>query len=136
MKGFIRGIKNIIKWAPIIWRHDDKNYDELYEIMIHKLEFMGDQFEKHDMDKEAKEIRNNATRLNTCKNETFMELARRKYSGSFYQDMAKCIDDEKKKELVAAFKLKMANARRLHNINKRKAFKIFGERIDTWWIKD
>ena len=39
IKEYIRKIKNLIRWAPIIWRDHDWDYHFIYEILKHKLIF-------------------------------------------------------------------------------------------------
>jgi len=39
IKEYIRKIKNLIRWAPIIWRDRDWDYYFIYEILKHKLIF-------------------------------------------------------------------------------------------------
>jgi hypothetical protein len=39
IKEYIRKIKNLIRWAPIIWRDRDWDYYFIYEILKHKLAF-------------------------------------------------------------------------------------------------
>jgi len=39
IKEYIRKIKNLIRWAPIIWRDRDWDYYFIYEILKHKLTF-------------------------------------------------------------------------------------------------
>lgn len=134
---FIRGIKNIITWLPIIWKSKNDNYNELYDIIIHKINLMANNFEKHDTTNQdkiklVKDMRNNAIRLKYAKNETFVQIASNKYKHQYYIDMTKCTDDDTKKEIITTFKLRLANARRLDNINRRKAFKVLGESINTW----
>ena len=140
MRKFIRGIKNVFKWLPIIWRSEDDNYGELYDVMIHKLTLMANHFEEHgeieyDSVDLVKEMRNNAARLKSAKAETFVNIAINKYKEQYYIDMANCTDAELKKEIVTTFKFRIANARKLDLINKRKAFKVFGENINRWWLR-
>jgi hypothetical protein len=39
IKEFIRKIKNLIRWTPIIWKDRDWDYYFIYEILKHKLTF-------------------------------------------------------------------------------------------------
>jgi uncharacterized protein YbcV (DUF1398 family) len=39
IKEYIRKIKNLIRWAPIIWKDRDWDYYFIYEILKHKLTF-------------------------------------------------------------------------------------------------
>ena len=39
IKEYIRKIKNLIRWAPIIWRDHDWDYHFIYEMLKHKLTF-------------------------------------------------------------------------------------------------
>lgn len=48
MKSFIRGIKNIIKWLPIIWKDRDFDYGYLLDILQFKLKAMEEFFNSND----------------------------------------------------------------------------------------
>ena len=39
VKEYIRKIKNLIRWAPIIWRDHDWDFHFIYEMLKHKLTF-------------------------------------------------------------------------------------------------
>jgi len=39
VKEYIRKIKNLVRWAPIIWRDHDWDYYFIYEILKYKLIF-------------------------------------------------------------------------------------------------
>ena len=38
MREFIQGVKNLIKWFPVIWRNRDWDHTFIYDILIFKLE--------------------------------------------------------------------------------------------------
>jgi hypothetical protein len=48
-KDFINGIKNLIKWFPIIWRDRDWDPQYIYTILQHKLELQSDGIGKRDI---------------------------------------------------------------------------------------
>jgi hypothetical protein len=52
-KNFIKGIKNLWNWFPIIWR--DRDYDPyfIYEVLIHKLEKQAKYIRQNDLHVEA-----------------------------------------------------------------------------------
>jgi hypothetical protein len=53
-KDFIVGIKNLWKWAPVIW--NDRDWDDyyIYEIIRNKIKFQSDYIEKKDRHLSAK----------------------------------------------------------------------------------
>lgn len=56
------GIKNLIKWLPVIWKDRDWDKYYLYIILYHKLKYMEEYFNKDDImimyaDKYAKQIK-------------------------------------------------------------------------------
>jgi hypothetical protein len=53
-KDFIVGIKNLWKWAPVIW--NDRDWDDyyIYEIIRNKIKFQADYIEKKDRHLSAK----------------------------------------------------------------------------------
>ena len=59
------GVKNLIKWAPVIWKDRDWDQAFLYEIMRHKLKLMEDYFySDHTMCVDAKK---RAEEIKTCR---------------------------------------------------------------------
>lgn len=40
MRSLMRGIKNVVRWFPIIWRDRDFDWSFLVRIVVAKLEFM------------------------------------------------------------------------------------------------
>jgi hypothetical protein len=45
-KDFIRGIKNLIRWFPVIWRDRDWDHSYIWDILMKKLSFQAD-FTRH-----------------------------------------------------------------------------------------
>lgn len=39
INAFVRGVKNIVKWAPTIYKDNDWDYTSIYTIMQKKIEF-------------------------------------------------------------------------------------------------
>ena len=37
-KNFVKGIKNLREWFPVVWKDRDWDSDFIYEVLIHKLE--------------------------------------------------------------------------------------------------
>ena len=48
-KDFINGVKNLIKWFPIIWRDRDWGPENIYTILQHKLELQAEGIAKRDI---------------------------------------------------------------------------------------
>lgn len=72
--GIIEGIKNLIKWFPVIWKDREFDYRYLYEVMYFKLRDMEKFFNSDDTFSEdakvyAGEIKECADLLLTIKNE-------------------------------------------------------------------
>ena len=42
INAFVRGVKNIVKWAPTIYKDSDWDYTSIYTIMQKKIEFNRD----------------------------------------------------------------------------------------------
>lgn len=136
MKNIIRGIKNVIKWLPIIWRQKDNSYTELYDVMIFKMENLANKLNENNKTDEAKEITSNISRLKTCRDETFITMAINKYKYELYSEVSKAKNDSEKLIIINKYKARMSKARKIHNINKERAFKVFTDNIENWWCKD
>ena len=116
MRNIIAGIKNIIKWFPIIWK--DRNWDHfyLYDILKHKLIFMAEhmynkgyhEFSKQDGDRMMLCVR----LIDKVQNEDYMN------------------------ELINNDNITLEGiqkAENKHNKAKKLLFKILEQNIERWW---
>lgn len=53
-KNFVRGIQNLWRWAPTIWRDRDWDHAFIYDILAKKLEFQAKYISDRDFHTEAK----------------------------------------------------------------------------------
>lgn len=56
MKRFIRGVRNLIEWAPIIWRDRDFDYGYLLKMLEFKLRRMDKMFRKDGLSVSSVEL--------------------------------------------------------------------------------
>ncbi len=46
---FTAGVRNVVRWFPVVWRDRDFDYSYLLEVMEFKFRSMADSFEKYSM---------------------------------------------------------------------------------------
>jgi len=80
-KDFIRGVKNLIRWFPTIWRDRDWDDHYIWEIMIKKITFQAEYIGKRDFHTRAKR---DAEIMMTCVK--LMEKVREEYYHMEYMD--------------------------------------------------
>jgi hypothetical protein len=76
-KDFINGVKNLIRWFPIIWRDRDWDQTYIYRILRKKLEFQSDFIGKRGIHLSAKrdsEIMVTVSRLIKLQQEEFYSM--------------------------------------------------------------
>lgn len=63
------GVKNLIKWFPVIWKDRDWDYIFLLRLIEKKLRFMADDMEKHGIHEgDEEDIKNMRKCVEYCKN--------------------------------------------------------------------
>lgn len=53
-KDFIKGVKNLIRWFPVIWKDRDWDYRYIWDLNIQKLKFQSEYIGKNDNHTRAK----------------------------------------------------------------------------------
>lgn len=92
LRGFVQGIKNLIRWFPLIWKDKDWDHWFLEEMMIQKLNNMADFFEDpllartHDATYRGKQMRIAADLLRLCQKQYYSDEYFDYYSQDFYLD--------------------------------------------------
>lgn len=115
MRNLIDGIRNLIKWFPIIWK--DRDYDHYYmmEILKKKMLFSAKSMRESALSnslKYAEQMENCAILLHVIQNECYIEEAL-------------------KKEYVTDDELNTAISE--HNEARNRLFKLMDENIEKWW---
>jgi hypothetical protein len=80
-KDFIRGVKNLVRWFPTIWKDRDWDTHFIWELMIKKLTFQANYIGKRDFHTRAKR---DAEIMMTCVK--LMEKVREEYYHMEYMD--------------------------------------------------
>lgn len=121
MRSFIRGVKNLWRWFPVIWK--DRDYDHVftYDVLIKKLEFQRDFFLSKDAcvsnaGDTAKEIQTAIDKL--------------KRTMDPYEFYEKPVFENKWDHLSEEIIL---NIDRKYTKDKKEAFTYLAKNIDKWW---
>ena len=101
-----RGIRNIIRWLPIVWKDEDYDWEYLARIMEVKMRWMSDHFKDYPIVADSKEM---SKELLIC-----IELIKRLRKDSFAGN---------------TYKEKDANAQRHQEMLGR----IIGRKLRCWW---
>ncbi len=117
MQNFIQGIRNLIKWFPIIWKDRDSDYTFIMEIMKKKLIFSAKSMRKYSLhtsaERSAQQMEQCAILLDLVQNETFEQHLINK-------------EDLTQKDVE--------NAIAAHNRARVDAFEILSDHIESWWF--
>lgn len=117
MQNFIQGIRNLIKWFPIIWKDRDSDYTFIMEIMKKKLMFSAEAMRKYSLhtnaQRSAQQMEQCAILLDIVQNEIFQECLINK-------------EDLKQNDVE--------NAIAAHNRARVDAFEMLSEHIESWWF--
>ena len=121
MRSFIRGIKNLWRWFPVIWK--DRDYDHVftYDVLIKKLEFQRDFF----LSKDAciSNSKDTAKEIQTA----IDKLKRTMDPYEFYE---KPVFENKWDHLSEEIILDID---RKYTKDKKEAFTYLAKNIDKWW---
>ena len=87
MREFIQGIKNLIKWFPVIWKNRDWDHTFIYDILMFKLEqqakYIGGK-DRHMNAKRDAEIMLLCTKLIDLSSNEFYDMEYMNYNESEY----------------------------------------------------
>jgi len=121
MRSFIRGIKNLWRWFPVIW--EDRDYDHVftYDILIKKLEFQRDFFLSQDAC--TSNAKDTAKEIQTA----IDKLKRTMDPYEFYE---KPVFENKWDHLSKEIILDID---RKYTEDKKEAFIYLAKNIDKWW---
>lgn len=119
----ISGIKNVVRWAPVIWDDQDYDWDALASIMEYKLRRMSLHF-KHNK---------YVTGADRVERETLMcaELLHRLRDDSYYFDSA-----QKTMGRDTQFNGRHLWVKRHDQLRKQDSeylFKLINRKMRTWW---
>ena len=121
MRSFIRGIKNLWRWFPVIWK--DRDYDHVftYDVLIKKLEFQRDFFLSKDAS--VSNAKDTAKEIQTA----IDKLKRTMDPYEFYE---KPVFENKWDHLSKEIILDID---RKYTEDKKEAFIYLAKNIDKWW---
>jgi hypothetical protein len=156
---FIRGVKNIFKWLPIVWK--DRDWDDSYitEILIKKLEFTRDFYlsgkaYSAEAEKIADEIKEAIDRLHMTRDSwefyeqpphdiieekwgksDFKWIPTNDGTGSMYMEIEheNVKTPEDKEQYSEDLREAMKTTRKEYEKDKIKAYKFIAKHIDSWW---
>lgn len=114
----VYGIRNLIKWLPIIWKDRDWDWTFLMIILSFKLKNMSELHEKYSVYKDYKK------RSHDLK--TASILADRIADEEYYYDV---LNNKDKHSNVNAFKAK----EKLHNRDIKTLFRLMEKELKNWW---
>ena len=116
MRRLIYGIKNLIKWFPIIWKDRDWDYYYTMEIFKKKLLFSAKHMRKYghleNSIKYAEQMEDCAFLMHVVQNEVYLDEVILK-KDSTDEDLKKAADAQ--------------------NEARERLFKIMNENIEHWW---
>lgn len=151
------GVKNLIKWSPVIWNDRDFDYIFIFRILKFKLEQMEKRFRECDytMDsqKNAREIKQCIKILNRIINQDYCNIAfmfhDKKWGNLFMELHDSEIEDDESHPLVLhrekvrnlndqeeekkEFRRCMDQENYLENQDIEYLFKIINKHIRKWW---
>lgn len=138
MKKFIRKVRNVIKWLPIIWNDRDSDYGYLYRVMIFKLRNMEEYFdtdgrEYKEVDDNIKEMKYVRSLLEAVYGEKFEDMMYDKHTAEFSKPRSEMTAKEIKRERDI-YLVRCMKANRLSEAANKNAFTALGKNIRKWWI--
>lgn len=117
IKNKIRQIRNLIRWAPIIWRDRDWDYYFIYEILKQKLKNVEQYTAKNgshvNSDLDAESLRTAIEMIDKVQNEYHIDKYLSESKEWDDKDMTKSIED--------------------HEQAKVELFHYLGDNIERWW---
>lgn len=132
-----KGVSNLFRWLPIIWKDRDWDYEYLYEIIHKKLEHMDKYYRSNsthieeaiivaDEIKEAKDLL--ANKINAVHTDKIH------YDKSdFFKLENKMMSVDKENKNYQNWIQEMRKAEKQESDDMRKAFQIIGEKSERWW---
>ena len=113
---YLRRIKNIIRWMPVLWRDEQWDYYYIYEVLKHKLTIM------------AANIRENGNHV-TAKYDADRMMLCVKLIG-MVQSEYYCTKAFENREITSEL---VKSSYKQHNKAKRILFKMLDNYIERWW---
>jgi hypothetical protein len=117
IKEYIRKIKNLIRWAPIIWKDRDWDYYFIYEILKHKFTFT-----EQYIRKDGVHVFNNKDADSILKAIEMIDKVQTEYHLDKYLSEATEWTTEG-----------MNKAAKDHDKARRELFKHLNNNIEKWW---
>lgn len=119
------GIRNLIRWTPIIWRDRDFDWDYLARIMERKMTWMADRFESpdcpvSDAKRMGRQVRTCAILLRRLMDDDYFENA------GYGREAWLSASDRKRSRMAY-------HARDMAEQDKRYLGKLIGKYLDHWW---
>ena len=144
------GIKNLVKWLPVIWKDRDWDQYYFYTMLHRKLKHMEEFFASDramalHSEKEAKKIRICVTLLDRIIKDEYDESAFKEHHkkwgkpefswGDEYFDIKhkNVITDEDKKKERKGFLAACEHEKRMKTQDIRYLFDYIGKHIECWW---
>lgn len=116
IKRYIRRIKNILHWLPVLWRDEQWDYYYIYEILKCKLSLMESNIRSNGNHVSAKY---DADRIKLCIR--LIDIVQSEY---YYE---KVLESRNITEET------VSKSHELHNKAKRILFKVLDNYIERWW---
>lgn len=139
-RDFIKGIKNVFNWLPIIWKDGDWDQAFFEDAIIFKLGRMSKFFHNSkltniaDAEEVASEIDEVVDLLKRVREDEYFHEFEREFDFNFYETF---YPDDKKtnvsEEDRETFTQIMALSREAREHDKARAYALLSKNIDKWW---
>ena len=116
IRKFFKSVKNLIRWAPIIWNDQDWDYSYIYNILKHKLIFMAEHMYNNGYHECSKQ---DGDRMILCVM-LIDKIQNEDYMNELINNDNLTLEDIQKAE-------------NKHNKAKKLLFKILEQNIERWW---
>lgn len=150
IRRIIKGIKNIIRWAPIIYKDRDWDYTYFYDILEFKLKSIADSIEKNQHHEgyeiHVANIREAIRLIEVLRSEKYYDEVWEYYPNEFEENLDAHFAKYPKeyKEVLKGWKPKEGEvfgkltisyriSQMLHERDKAKLFDILRKDIECWW---
>ena len=134
-----KGINNLIKWIPIIWKDRDWDRDYIFIILQKKLKHMEDSYRNRAYCKGSTELANQMKRccelIETLLEDNYNEKEFIKHDKKWGRILfEKQKEDNEKREIASKeFRICLEKEDELRQKDKKELFEILRENIDNWW---